>query len=180
MSRSMWLLVQREVAEHIVAALDAGGGSMDQLCRLLLAADSYSVVLLRNYCLAGLAQAFHSLQHHTAREQAIFEAFVDAVAPKVCVPVGPDFVPEGVISAANSIIHCMCGCIVCLHMNAHAASLRHMCLVACDCICQYWFLVESHNTYLPPICMVVCRGQLTSLMAAVWVERPMVILKVVG
>lgn len=57
---------------------------MDQLCRLLLAADSYSVVLLRNYCLAGLAQAFHSLERHTAREQAIFEAFVDAVAPKVC------------------------------------------------------------------------------------------------
>ena len=75
--------VQREVAEHIVASLDAGGGSMDQLCRLLLAADSYSVVLLRNYCLAGLAQAFHSLQRHTAREQAIFEAFVEAVAPKV-------------------------------------------------------------------------------------------------
>ena len=75
--------MQREVAEHIVAALDAGGGSMDQLCRLLLAADSYSVVLLRNYCLAGLAQAFHSLQRHTSREQAIFEAFVDAVAPKV-------------------------------------------------------------------------------------------------
>lgn len=84
---SCW--VQREVAEHIVAALDAGGGSMDQLCRLLLAADSYSVVLLRNYCLAGLAQAFHSLQHHTAREQTIFEAFVDAVAPKVCIPVVP-------------------------------------------------------------------------------------------
>ena len=75
--------MQREVAEHIVAALNAGGGSMDQLCRLLLAADSYSVVLLRNYCLAGLAQAFQSLDHHTAREQAIFEAFVDAVAPKV-------------------------------------------------------------------------------------------------
>lgn len=86
--------VQREVAEHIVAALDAGGGSMDQLCRLLLAADSYSVVLLRNYCLAGLAQAFHSLKHHTAREQAIFEAFVDAVAPKVSIPVVPDFVSE--------------------------------------------------------------------------------------
>lgn len=75
--------LQREVAEHIVAALDAGGGSMDQLCRLLLVANSYSVVLLRNYCLAGLAQAFHSLEHHTAREQAVFEAFVDAVAPKV-------------------------------------------------------------------------------------------------
>ena len=75
--------LQREVAEHIVAALDAGGGSMDQLCRLLLAADSYSVVLLRNYCLAGLAQAFHSLDNHTSREQATFEAFVDAVAPKV-------------------------------------------------------------------------------------------------
>lgn len=77
----MWM--QREVAEHIVAALEAGGGSMDQLCRLLLAADGYSVVLLRNHCLAGLAQAFHSLERHTAREQATFEAFVHAVAPKV-------------------------------------------------------------------------------------------------
>lgn len=77
------VLAQREVAEHIVAAMDAGGGSMDQLCRLLLAADAYSVVLLRNYCLAGLAEAFHSLECHTAREQAIFEAFVNAVAPKV-------------------------------------------------------------------------------------------------
>ena len=74
--------MQREVAEHILAALDAGGGSMDQLCRLLLAADTYQVPLLRNYCLAGLAQAFQSLDTHTAREQAIFEAFVDAVAPK--------------------------------------------------------------------------------------------------
>ena len=63
---------------------------MDQLCRLLLAADNYSVVLLRNYCLAGLAQAFHSLEHHTAREQAIFEAFVEAVAPKVCTLISPD------------------------------------------------------------------------------------------
>ena len=79
-----YMCMQREVAEHIVAALDAGGGSMDQLCRLLLAADGYSVVLLRNHCLAGLAQALHSLERHTAREQAIFEAFVDAVAPKVC------------------------------------------------------------------------------------------------
>ena len=87
--RVVWLLVQREVAEHIVAALDAGGGSMDQLCRLLLAADSYSVVLLRSTCLAGLAQAFHSLEHHTAREQATFEAFVEAVAPKVCILFGP-------------------------------------------------------------------------------------------
>ena len=85
------VLVQREVAEHIVAALDAGGGSMDQLCRLLLAADAYQVTLLRNHCLAGLAQAFRSLHTHTPREQAIFEAFVDAVAPKVskltcCLP----------------------------------------------------------------------------------------------
>ena len=55
---------------------------MDQLCRLLLAADTYQVPLLRNYCLAGLAQAFQSLHTHTPREQAIFEAFVDAVAPK--------------------------------------------------------------------------------------------------
>ncbi|KAL3139201.1 hypothetical protein ABBQ32_005972 [Trebouxia sp. C0010 RCD-2024] len=80
-------LLKREVAEHIVAALDAGGGSMDQLCRLLLAADGYSVVLLRNYCLAGLAQAFHSLERHTAREQAIFEAFVNAVAPKGTIDI---------------------------------------------------------------------------------------------
>ncbi len=70
------------MAEHIVAALDAGGGSMDQLCRLLLAADTYQVILLRNHCLAGLAQAFQSLHTHTAWEQAVFEAFVDAVAPK--------------------------------------------------------------------------------------------------
>ena len=56
---------------------------MDQLCRLLLAADAFQVVLLRNYCLAGLAQAFRSLDTHTKREQAVFEAFVDAVAPKV-------------------------------------------------------------------------------------------------
>ena len=74
--------LQREVAEHIVAALETGGGSMDQLCRLLLAADAFQVVLLRNYCLAGLAQAFRSLATHTKREQAVFEAFVDAVAPK--------------------------------------------------------------------------------------------------
>ena len=78
----VWAL-QREVAEHIVAALNTGGGSMDQLCRLLLAADGFQVVLLRNYCLAGLAQAFRSLGTHTKREQAVFEAFVDAVAPKV-------------------------------------------------------------------------------------------------
>ena len=77
------ICLQREVAEHITAALDAGGGSMNQLCRLLLAADTYQVPLLRNYCLAGLAQAFYSLHTHTPREQAIFEAFVDAVAPKV-------------------------------------------------------------------------------------------------
>ena len=56
---------------------------MDQLCRLLLAADAFQAVLLRNYCLAGLAQAFRSLDTHTKREQAVFEAFVDAVAPKV-------------------------------------------------------------------------------------------------
>lgn len=78
------LCVQREVAEHVVAALEACGGSMDQLCRLLLAADAFQVVLLRNYCLAGLAQAFRSLTTHTTREQAVFEAFVEAVAPQVC------------------------------------------------------------------------------------------------
>ena len=77
----VWV-VQREVAEHIVAALDASGGGMDQLCRLLLAADSYQVLLLRNHCLAGLAQAFQSLHSHTPREQATFQAFVEAVAPK--------------------------------------------------------------------------------------------------
>ncbi|DBA84084.1 hypothetical protein WJX77_009279 [Trebouxia sp. C0004] len=80
-------LLKREVAEHIVAALDAGGGSMDQLCRLLLAADTYQVILLRNHCLAGLAQAFQSLHTHTAREQAVFEAFVDAVAPKDAIDI---------------------------------------------------------------------------------------------
>lgn len=80
---SIHVYVQREVAEHIVAALEAGGGSMDQLCRLLLAADTYQVTLLRNHCLAGLAQAFQSLHTHTPREQEIFEAFVDAVAPEV-------------------------------------------------------------------------------------------------
>ncbi|DBA71696.1 TPA: hypothetical protein ACH3X2_001145 [Trebouxia sp. C0005] len=80
-------LLKREVAEHIVAALDAGGSSMDHLCRLLLAADTYQVSLLRNHCLAGLAQAFKSLHTHTAREQAIFEAFVDAVAPKARLSV---------------------------------------------------------------------------------------------
>lgn len=68
----------------MVAALEASGGSMDQLCRLLLAADAFQAVLLRNYCLAGLAQAFRSLSTHTKREQAVFEVFVDAVAPKVC------------------------------------------------------------------------------------------------
>lgn len=83
--------MQREVAEHIVAALDAGGGSMDQLCRLLLAADTYQVILLRNHCLAGLAQAFQSLHTHTAREQAVFEAFVDAVAPKARLSVAVFF-----------------------------------------------------------------------------------------
>lgn len=36
------------------------------------------------------------------------------------------------------------------------------------------------NMYLRPTCMVLCRGQLTFLMAAVLVERPMAILKVVG
>ena len=60
---------------------------MDQLCRLLLAADAFQVVLLRNYCLAGLAQAFRSLDTHTKREQAVFEAFVDAIAPKVSQPM---------------------------------------------------------------------------------------------
>ncbi|KAL0047428.1 hypothetical protein WJX82_003178 [Trebouxia sp. C0006] len=80
-------LLKREVAEHIVAALDAGGGSMDQLCRLLLAADTYQVILLRNHCLAGLAQAFQSLHTHTAWEQAVFEAFVDAVAPKDTIDI---------------------------------------------------------------------------------------------
>ena len=83
---SVHVCVQREVAEHIVAALEAGGGSMDQLCRLLLAADTYQVTLLRNHCLAGLAQAFQSLHTHTPREQEIFEAFVDAVAPEVPRP----------------------------------------------------------------------------------------------
>jgi hypothetical protein len=83
--------MQREVAEHIVAALDAGGGSMDQLCRLLLAADTYQVILLRNHCLAGLAQAFQCLHTHTPREQAIFEAFVDAVAPKARLSVAVFF-----------------------------------------------------------------------------------------
>ena len=34
---------------------------MDQLCRLLLAADTYQVILLRNHCLAGLAQLLFSL-----------------------------------------------------------------------------------------------------------------------
>ena len=74
-----------------MAALDAEGGSVDQLCRLLLAADTYQVILLRSHCLAGLAQAFRSLHTHTDREQAVFEAFVHAVAPKASLSVAVFF-----------------------------------------------------------------------------------------
>ncbi len=86
--------MQREVAEHIVAAPDAGRGSRGLLCRLLLAADTYQVILLRNHCLAGLAQAFQSLHAHTAREQAVLEAFVDAIAPKARLLIAVCFLYE--------------------------------------------------------------------------------------
>lgn len=77
---------------------------MDQLCRLLLAADAFQVVLLRNYCLAGLAQAFRSLATHTKREQAVFEAFVEAVAPKARLCHCVLYLNECVVVSANMCV----------------------------------------------------------------------------
>ena len=119
------------MAEHIVAALDAGGGFMDQLCRLLLAADTYQVILLRNHCLAGLAQAFQSLHTHTAWEQAVFEAFVDAVAPKARLSV-----------AGFSLHKQLC------RYHARLCSMAYKCIGEGMYLCSMYILCADVNTCL--------------------------------
>eukprot|EP00891_Asterochloris_glomerata_P001536 jgi/Astpho2/1536/Aster-x1014 len=76
--------LKREVAEHIMAAVGPSGQNLEQMCRLLLCGDDFSVAPLRTFCLQRLAFLFDALSSEDGPEQerTLFESFVVAVAPE--------------------------------------------------------------------------------------------------
>ena len=84
------MAVQREVAESLITRFERQPqlqGGLEGICRLLLEADRFQVVLLRDHCLHRLAARFDSLVADAPeQESAVFEAFLAAVAPKVRMP----------------------------------------------------------------------------------------------
>lgn len=61
-------------------------GGLEGLCRLLLAAELYSVPLLRWHCLHRLAARFEALAARTTprHESDVFAEFLIELAPEVC------------------------------------------------------------------------------------------------
>lgn len=68
-----------------MAAVGPSGQNLEQICRLLLCGDDFSVAPLRTFCLQRLAFLFDALSSEDGPEQerTLFESFVVAVAPEV-------------------------------------------------------------------------------------------------
>eukprot|EP00884_Botryococcus_braunii_P013836 jgi/Botrbrau1/22453/Bobra.0091s0055.1 len=83
--RHLVLHMKRAVAEHVIEAWEISPPkTLERLCRVLLAADGFSVALLREHCLRRLAAAFDRVSHPAAPEfeRLTFETFVASVAPQ--------------------------------------------------------------------------------------------------
>lgn len=80
--------MQKELAEALLKKFEERPqlqGGLDGVCRLLLAADTYSVPLLRDHCLHRLAARFADLAARIApqHEQNLFAQFLQAIVPTV-------------------------------------------------------------------------------------------------
>ncbi len=121
---------QRAVAECVVASWEASPPrTLERVCRVLLAADAFSVTLLREHCLRRLAAVFDRVSHPAAAEQerVTFESFVAAVAPQVC-PASPPLTlpislpPSPLLSSPSPLLSHACA------THAHVLRSHHMCI----------------------------------------------------
>ena len=85
---STYTYLQKELAEVLISEFEGKPqlqGGLEGVCRILLVADAYNVVVLRDHCLHRLAARFNDLAKRTAPldEQKLFLDFLASIMPKV-------------------------------------------------------------------------------------------------